>query len=90
MSVRLVWYFWKCHGKWEYFSLSLPNDIHSSRSFHYTATSYYGTILLYLKREDEVNILTDDVGFSARLSGTEDVVHALSRSDYMAERVTSL
>ena len=38
----------------------------------------------------EVDILTDDVGFSARLSGTEDVVHALSRSDYMAERVTSL
>ena len=37
-----------------------------------------------------MDILTDDVGFSARLSGTEDVVHAPLRSDYMAERVTSL
>ena len=35
----------------------------------------------------EVDILTDDVGFSARLSGTEDVVHALSLGDYMAERL---
>lgn len=34
----------------EYFSLSLPTGIHSSGSFHYTAASHYGTILLYFRR----------------------------------------
>ena len=51
VSVRLVWYFWKCHnhGKREYFSLSLPTGIHSGGSFHYTAASTMGLFYLCLK-----------------------------------------
>lgn len=36
----------------EYFNLSLPTGLHGSGSFHYTAASHYGTILLYLRREE--------------------------------------